>query len=274
MRCAHVRGGAGSRIHLILAAAVATALLTLGGRPPIAAAAPSVPGSGTIAAASVITLNTPEFGNSALGPDAPPNTGPVWNGQYWLVPLTTGDRAQIVVTLLSNSSNFAVGVWPPGTTDETISSTSPVATGGVNMTFTPAVTGTYVVLIGTQSGAWGDQDGPFSFAVTALHQAFAYLPPRLTIAPHGHVVVLVRYMDGTPVTGSALRLRLVGVWKDTSYVPASRHTLGVAPVVSGRAVFTFHLPPRLRGSAIRIFVQGGAAGWLAVTSRASLVHVT
>ncbi|MGC8499466.1 MAG: hypothetical protein ACP5OV_08255 [Acidimicrobiales bacterium] len=250
---------------------MAAAILTVGVRPVLAAAAPSVPGSGTIATASVITLNTPEFGNSALGPDAPPNTGPVMNGQYWLVPLTAGDRVQIVVTLLFSSSNFAVGVWPPGTTDETISSTSTVVNGGVNTTFTAPVSGTYVVLIGSQLGY---QDGPFSFAVTALHQAFAYLPPSLTTAPRGHVVVLVRYLDGTPVSVPALRLSLIGVWKDASYVPASRHTLGVDSVVRGRATFTFSLPPRLRGSTIRIFAQGEAVGWVAVHSRAAVVHVT
>ncbi len=242
---------------------------------PTGAQSNSVQPSSTVAGASMIALFTLEYGDTIADPvSSPANIGPVSFGQFWLVPLTVGDSVQVGVDLTSPSSNYAVGVWPPGTTDATVTTVAPVAGGDVPLWFTAPFTGTFVMLIGPAANETGDSGGPYSFAVAAFHHATAYISPSLTLHTTSSLSVSVRRQDGSRVTDPNLRLHLFGDWKNGPYVGPSSHPLGTSGVSGGTAKFRFHLPAMLRHHTIRVYVGGGGTGWGVVLSKKSIVHVT
>lgn len=122
----------------------------------LAAALTVVPGQPTTGTTATTPYNV--YGGGSCGPE---------EGQYWLVSLTAGERLTIT---WESSGDFVTGldIWPPGTTDYTISSSSrlgwySIGSGGRQQSsFTAGTTGLYPIVFDDSCG----QPGPYRFTAT------------------------------------------------------------------------------------------------------------
>lgn len=245
----------------------ATLLLVI---PVVAAAA----GGSSIAAAPTVEPGVQAFGNTASDQTRVSScNNRAWLTEFWNLHLIAGDQVLLKGDATAPAWGFHAWVFPAGTTDATVDqrwgqTISPGGRGGFDgapLVFTANVTGTYPVEFGGECGV-SAASGPFNFLVTVYHKALVFLPPFSRISSGGKFTAVVRTPDGSPISDPSLILRLYGVWKDASFVPASRHLIGTAAAVRGLAQFTVRVPARLRGSTIQLRVTGHGNGWQPVAN--------
>jgi hypothetical protein len=94
-----------------------------------------------------------------------------WNDfEYWRLALSTGDKVSISGKATLGADNFAVGVFPAGTTDRTIHGSTSILNAFPDSRvarFTAKTTGTYALVVGPN--CYNGTDGQFSFVVTVAH---------------------------------------------------------------------------------------------------------
>ena len=91
--------------------------------------------------------------------------------EYWRLPLRAADQAVIRGKTAGSAYEFEIGVFPPGTTDRSISRATSIMTKVVTgrpIRLKAASSGTYVLAIGPS--CYHGEDGPFSFTVTVSHK--------------------------------------------------------------------------------------------------------
>ncbi len=249
-------------------------------------------GGTSIAAAPVIQSGVQQAMNSSsdatvLGSKGSQNVGCWIDYEYWRLPLTAGDQVAIGGILEGLSTNFEVGIFPPGTTDASIVNAKAVTTGFPNpghmVRFTAGSSGTYVLLSGPN--CYNGNDGPFAFTVTVTpgavasgagaQQALAVLPAITHLPTSGALAVNVHTSSGTSISDAHLVLELYGTWKNSGAASATAHLLATASPRNGSARFSFHLPASLKGTTIKLRVVASASsGYQAVSSAVATVAVT
>jgi hypothetical protein len=271
-RVRSARRGVGA---LVAALAVVTALLLSGSA--LAAGGTSIAGAPVIRPGVSQTANTntdATLDGASRGPQA---VGCWVDFEYWLLPLSAGQRVEIQGAPIPPMTDLELGIFPPGTTDANIAAAQPTLTGfptgGHSLSFTAAASGNYVVVGGPN--CYNSDGGPFSFEVAVSHatatvtaaQAVTVALPSLAHIPvSGAITVTVRTVQGAAVSDPNLQLKLFGSWKSGAAAPAA-HLLGVASATHGTARFSYHLDAALAGKTIVLHVAAAtAAGFKAAAS--------
>jgi hypothetical protein len=153
-----------------LAFGMASALVVVSG----AAAA----GGTSVATGPIVRAGIQQAADTASDPTSRHTVGSeesrgCWNDlEYWRLPLAAGDQVLIKASALSPAANFAVGIFPAGTTDRTIHNVAALLNAfpsGGPIQFTARATGTYPIVAGPN--CYNGTDGPFTFVVTVRHKS-------------------------------------------------------------------------------------------------------
>jgi hypothetical protein len=91
--------------------------------------------------------------------------------EYWRLPLRAADQAVIKGKATGPAYEFEIGVFPPGTTDRSLSRATAIMTKvvtGKPIRVKATSSGTYVLAIGPS--CYHGEDGPFSFTVAVSHK--------------------------------------------------------------------------------------------------------
>jgi hypothetical protein len=232
-------------------------------------------GGANISGAPLAPAGAPQTGDTATDPVA--IGAPCGHGllglnrtEYWRLDLTTGDQ----VSILGSQGPPVLGVdicaYPPGTEDGNVQG----AQGPEGQSLQEGL-GFHVSGGGTWTVALTPYllPGPFSFTITVLHEALLYLPPKATIGLSGRIFAFARTPDGDPVPDRALRLELLGSWRDRPFLPASAHLLSSATPLRGKASLAFRLPHRLAGHRLGLTLTASGPGYEPVRSVTGLARV-
>jgi hypothetical protein len=129
------------------------------------------------------------------------------------------------------------------------------------MVFAATTSGTYVLLIGSRSGGWSDNNGPFHFVVTV--PALLYAAKQISTSTRGTLTVYVRNADGGTITSAALDVDLYGRWRDAPVVPPSNHLLASGHPARGIVKLEFIVPSSLAGKTVLLVVAANGPTFLA-----------
>jgi hypothetical protein len=140
------------------------------------AAGAAAAGGTSIARAPLVKAGAQETENTSNDPTLRQDVGSAlshgcWNDfEYWRLPLAAGDKVSITGKATLGGDNFALGVFPAGTTDRTIHQAASILNAFPDSRvarFTAKATGTYPLVIGPN--CYNGTDGQFSFVVTVAH---------------------------------------------------------------------------------------------------------
>jgi hypothetical protein len=268
-----------------LAAALAGVAVLAWSGGALAAGGTSIAGAPVIHSGVSQTANTNTDATVDGANHGPQAVGCWVNLEYWLLPLSAGQKVQIQGAPIPPMTNLELGIFPPGTTDANITVAQPTLTGFPTsahpLDFTAAASGNYIVVGG--QNCYNSDGGPFSFEVAVSHTtatvtaaaAVTVALPSLTHLPvSGAITATVRTAQGTAVSDPSLVLKLFGSWRSGSGAPAA-HLLDAAPAKHGTARFTYHLDSALAGKTIVLHVAAAtAAGFKAAASAALTAKVS
>jgi len=251
----------------VVSCLVATAVVVAEiGSPPAFAA-----GGTTIENAPVLVPGIPYSGDTSTdpvsqppsgvgfcaGPPAPYSTSFV---EWWGLALVQGDQ----VLLSGQPTDWVAAVYPPGTTDEDLSSTSAAAHGTLaGLAFTATVSGTFPAVVGVSCpGAYTNHtltNGPYSLTLQVKHEALLYTTNVIrTGTATATMSVYVRYPGGRSISDPGLTVYLYGRWRDVPPVPPTNHVLARGHPVNGSVNLSFKLPATMAGKRVPMIVT--AAG--------------
>lgn len=234
---------------------------------PTIAAAPPVP--------IAVTLNGNTYTDQldSVTENLGPSASCPGSGEFWVVSLIAGDQVTLKGTSLAPAAQLWVDIFPAGTTDADLPTTQPLVSDPLgSLSLTATKTGIYPILIGT-SDQCGASDGPFNFAVFAVHKAVITLAHVKQLTRQGTLVADVEAPDGTPITSPRLRLRLLASYSHSPGAAATEHLLATATPLSGAATFSFTLPIATAGTTIHLEVLGSGVGYQPIAPVSATVKV-
>jgi len=253
-----------ARASVVLAVSVLSTLL----------ASPAMAeGGGTIAAAPKVVFGQQEFGNL--------NNGGVVNvsfcgnvyEEFWLVPVTIGDRVSLDWEINGwdpNSDGGAeIDLFPVGTTDFTIDNVQALLQSGPNsegkqqISWTASSSGQMVVRIASSCVS-----RPYAYDFTAYvtHALAVSVPATHIIHTGQQLTVGVHSPDGGTVSGPkvVLQLRLSGRWI----------SLGSAKTVNSAARVFIRVPAHYASQSGLLRAQVSGVGYKTTSSRVERVRLS
>jgi hypothetical protein len=194
------------------------------------------------------------------------------DGEFWVVTLTKGDVLRLQGAGLAPAAQMWLDLYPPGTTDETLASASPVLSRPLgDATTTAARSGKYPVLIGTSADC-GGTDGPFHFAALVTHEALVSLPRPHALTRTGTVSARVTTPDGQPLTDPHLVLTLQATYRHGGATRAV--VLGRAAAVGGSAAFAYRLPGSVPPGEVTLTVRAKGAAYRPIRAATARVRLS
>ena len=250
----------------------------------IAAAAALGAGGTSIAGAPVIRPGAEEVLNTTTdrtvpGTDGSEQTGCWSDFEYWRLSLVAGDDVTFRGRA-NGASGFLVGVFPAGTTDANIRTTTAIALGKVPnsgpLRFKATSTGTYPVVVGPN--CHDGMDGELAFTTTVAHSAVkqkvvATLDHVARIPLSGVVTATVRAPYSGAIHDPNLALKLYGTWRDGTAGAATSQLLATSSPKQGTVRFRYRLPAALSGKTVQLTIGGGGGDYQPVSSPAVTVAV-
>jgi hypothetical protein len=252
---------------VVLVVAISAALLSISS-PALAS------GGVTIDNAPTVVINTTVYGNLATDPlDSAKVTtaNMVFGEEWWKVPVIVGDTIDITV---SSSDSFDDVFFWPGVTDTTVLNAPNVNWNFSDLTARATTSGYAVFGVGGSGLYTEGPTGPFEFEIAVTHHATVSVPKALIAVARRPSVLraIFRYVDGSPVTNSGLKVRLQGRWSQPSYASPTWHTLAKVVPSHGLAPLTFTPTSAMAGKTIDLRVEASGASFAAIDS--SLIKLT
>lgn len=238
---------------------------------PLAA---SAAGSPSIANAPLVQPGVQQFGDTSCckaGGDPRNYSGQdLSHREFWKLPLRSGDRVTLNWQSVA-ADGVRIALFTPATTDFNYDDRNKVivvARGSIpnkgQVSFTATRTGHWPLSVGTH---WQSETSGYDFTVSVKHVARLQLAPVTSVSRSGSVKLTVRAPDGSPISATALKLRLEGFW-------AKRwHPLATRSPKAGKASFPLRLAPALRGTTIKLRVRAAGPSYLPAKSQTLAVRV-
>jgi hypothetical protein len=218
-------------------------------------------GGASIASAPAVTYGQQEFSNMAGGSHVTAECG-LFGGfggccesyyhQFWSLSVLAGDM--LTIDWESELPELELKLVPVGTTDFTLNKNKPVAeqqlenNGKNELKYRAPQSGSLPMDFKLCKVA----PGPYDFTVYVSHTVRLFLDRRAKLPTRGTVAVSVRTLDGSPISDSALEVKLQvelhGHW----------HTVGSSQVSSGVANVPYRLARKQRHRRVdlRAMAQG------------------